>query len=187
MVLELREYSTNNSKERKDMTELKECPYCGGDGEIYVYSASRDKKLYLVRCENCGNGTCADEDVYTAIKLWNARISEQDDDDNVIHIYISMPESGLTENEKYEIQKELCEEASDFLEATVELIEPCIEEGSNEFQALASRVKSMSEADYVIFPDGWELKRECRIDYTIAGEYGKKILTGHGNKLQEEL
>ncbi len=59
MITELIE-NLMKGKESKSMTaELKECPYCGGDGELYVYSTnSRDKKLYLVRCENCGNGTC---------------------------------------------------------------------------------------------------------------------------------
>ena len=191
MITELIE-NLMKGKESKTMTaELKECPYCGGDGELYVYSTnSRDKKLYLVRCENCGNGTCADDDVYVAIKLWNTRTcekNEEEEEENVIPIYISLPASGLTEKERYAIQKELCEYASDYLEATVELKEPCIEEGSNDFEILAARLKSIGEADYLIFPSGWELNKECRIEYSIAGEYGKKTLLEYGNKLQEEL
>ena len=166
--------------------ELKECPYCGGDGELYVYSVSRDKNLYLVRCENCGNGTCADEDIYTAIRLWNVRVTENEDD-TVIPIYISLPENELSEDEKYNLLKKLSVTASNYFDATVELREPCIEKGSNDFEILAARLKSIGEADYVIFPDGWELNKECRIEYTIAGEYGKKLLIEHGNKLQEEL
>lgn len=187
MIAELTE-NLMKGKESKTMTaELKECPHCGGDGELYVYSVSRDKKLYLVRCSNCGNGTCADDDVYTAIKLWNARISEPNEDDNVIPIYISIPANGLNEDEKYNLLKELTEKTSDYLDATVELREPYIETGSNDLEILATRLKSIGEADYAIFPDGWELVRECRAEYTIAGEYGKKILIEHGNKLQEEL
>lgn len=187
MIAELTE-NLMKGKQSKTMTaELKKCPYCGGDGELYVYSISRDKKLYLVRCENCGNGTCADDDVYTAIRLWNARICEPDEDDNVITIYISIPADSLTEDEKYDLLKGLAEKASDYLNATVELREPCIEAESNDFEILAARFKSMGEADYVIFPDGWELKRECRIEYQTAIDYGKKILIEHGNKLQEEL
>ena len=185
MTLEFRN-CIKNSKESKNMTaELKECPYCGGDGELYVYSVSRDKNLYLVRCENCGNGTCADEDIYTAIRLWNVRVTENEDD-TVIPIYISLPENELSEDEKYNLLKKLSAAASNYFDATVELREPCIEKGSNDFEILAARLKSIGEADYVIFPDGWELNKECRIEYTIAGEYGKKLLIEHGNKLQEE-
>ena len=190
MIAELIE-NLIKGKENKIMTaELKECPYCGGDGELYVYSTtSRDKKLYLVRCENCGNGTCADDDVYTAIRLWNARpsVESEADEDTVIPIYISIPANGLTEDEKYNLLKGLAEAASDYLDATVELREPCIEKGSNDFEILAARLKSIGEADYLIFPSGWELNKECRIEYSIAGEYGKKTLLEYGNKLQEEL
>lgn len=187
MIAELTE-NLMKGKESNSMTaELKDCPYCGGEAELYVYSTtSRDKKLYLVRCENCGNGTCADDDVYTVIRLWNVRKCENDED-NVKTIYISLPAKGLSADEKYALQKFLSEKASDFLEATTELKEPCIETGSNEFETLAARFKSIGEAEYVIFPDGWELVRECRIEYETTKEYGKKILIEHGNKLQEEF
>lgn len=187
MVVELRDYSTKKGKESKDMiAELKECPYCGGDAELYVYSTGRDKNFYLVRCENCGNGTCADDDVYTVMRLWNVRTSN-DEEENVKTIYISLPAKGLSDDEKYNLQKSLAEEASDYLDAITELREPCVEAGSNEFETLAARFKSIGEAEYVIFPDGWELLRECRIEYETAKEYSKKILIEHGNKLQEEL
>ena len=165
--------------------ELKQCPYCGGEAELYVYVTGRDKKLYLVRCENCGNGTCADDDVYTVLKLWNVRLSDETDK-AVIPIYISLPR-GLNAQDKYALQKKLSEAASDYLNAIVELQEPCIEDGSNEFEALSSRLKSIGEAEYVIFPEEWELSRESRIEYETAIEFGKKILTQHGEKLREEV
>ena len=167
------------------IAELKDCPHCGGDAELFVYSTGRDKKFYLVRCENCGNGTCADDDIYTVIKLWNVRTSE-DDEDNVKTIYISLPAKGLTENEKYALQKDFSEKASDYLNATVELKEPYPDNDCNEIEILAVRLDSMAEAEYVIVPESWELLRESRIEYETAKEYGKKILLEHGNKLQEE-
>ena len=167
--------------------ELKECPNCGGDGAVYVYSIGRGRKLFLVRCENCGNGTCADEDFATVLKLWNARAENPEPkEDDVKMIYISLP-NNIDTDEKYTLQKSLCEAASEYLDATTELIEPCPDKDSTEIEELCARLKSMDGAEYVIFPDDWELERECRIDYTIAGEYGKKILIEHGEKLQEEL
>ena len=167
--------------------ELDRCPYCGGEGELYVYSIGGKRKLYLVRCEDCGNGTCADDDALTVVKAWNARADNTvpDDEENVKTAYISLPKN-LDDDEKYALQKRVAESASDYLSATVELREPYPEEGSNEFEVLATRLKSMGEAEYVIFPEGWELSRECRIEYETAIEYGRKILTEHGDKLRKE-
>ena len=181
--------------------ELEKCPYCGGDGELCTYDVDGEKRLYLVRCEDCGNGTCADEDAYTVIKLWNARVKhhyiaipkefledekEEEEEEEVRTVYISLPDN-MDKDEKYTKQKTLAEMASDYLSATVELREPYPEEDSNELEILAVRLKSMSEAEYVIFPEGWELERESRIEYETAKEYGKKILLEHGEFLQEEV
>lgn len=169
------------------IAELRECPYCGGDAELYAYSLGRDKKFYLVRCEDCGNGTCADKDVTTVIKLWNMRtVSGEDDEESVKTIYISLS-ADMDEDEKYSELKRLAEDASEYLGVTVELREPCTEKDSNELEKLSARLKSIGEAEYVIFPEEWELERECRIEYETAKEYGKKILLEHGNKLQEEV
>lgn len=168
---------------------LEKCPYCGGDGELYTYGiGGKSPRLYLVRCENCGNGTCADEDATTVVKLWNARINynKPDDGEPVNMIYISLP-GNMNADEKYDEQKRLAEMASDCLNATVELREAYPDEGSDEYEILSARLKSMGEAEYVIFPEEWELERECRIEYTIAGEFDKKILLEHGDKLQEEV
>ena len=169
------------------VVKLEKCPYCGGEAELYTYGiGGKSPRLYLVRCENCGNGTCADNDATTVVKLWNARIDKPNEEETVKTIYISLPEN-MDADEKYDEQKRLAEMASEYLSATVELREPCIDEENDELEALVLRLKSMDEAEYAIFPDEWELERECRIDYTVAGEYGKKILLEHGDKLQEEF
>lgn len=174
--------------------ELDKCPHCGGDGELYTYEVDGHKRLYLVRCEDCGNGTCADEDAYTVIKLWNARVKDHfveeerpEEEEEVKTVYISLPDD-MEDNEKKQAQKELAEMASDYFSATVELVEPCFDDDEEyEFKDLAARLESMGEAEYVIFPEGWELERESRVEYEIAKEYGKKILIEHGDKLQEEV
>lgn len=168
--------------------ELERCPYCGGEGSLFVYSIGGKKKLYLVLCEDCGNGTCADDDALTVVKAWNARADSPipDNEEAVKTVYISLPKN-LSDDEKYALQKSVAESASEYLSTTVELREPYPDENSNELEFLAARIKSIGEAEYVIFPDGWELSRESRIEYETAIEYGKKILTEHGNKLREEV
>lgn len=37
---------------------------------------------------------------------------------------------------------------------------------------LGEAIKLMSDADYVVFCNGWEDARGCRIEHTIAMEYG---------------
>ena len=180
--------------------ELDKCPHCGGDAELYTYEVDGHKRFYLVRCEDCGNGTCADEDAYTVIKLWNARVKDhfvevantpkerpEEEEEEVKTVYISLPDD-MEDDEKKHAQKELAEMASDYFSAMVELVEPCFDDDEEyEFEDLAARLESMVEAEYVIFPEGWELERESRVEYEIAKEYGKKTLIEHGEKLQEEV
>ena len=115
-------------------------------------------------------------------------VSDEDDCDEeaVKKIYISLP-SNLEEDEEYAIQKRISFMASKYLDAVVELEEVYPEEGIEEYEELVSRLESMGEAEYVIFPEGWELERASRIEYAAAREYGKKILIEHGEKLQEEM
>ena len=40
---------------------------------------------------------------------------------------------------------------------------------------LAKSIEAMSEADIVIFANGWEEARGCRIEYEVAKNYGKEI------------
>ena len=40
---------------------------------------------------------------------------------------------------------------------------------------LAKSIEAMSEADIVIFANGWEETRGCRIEFEIAKQYGKEI------------
>ncbi|MBQ6971574.1 MAG: hypothetical protein IJP86_04380 [Synergistaceae bacterium] len=171
------------------IVKLERCPYCGGEGELYTYGiGGKSPRLYLVRCEKCGNGTCADEDATTVVKLWNTRADNNklDKEETVKVIYISLPED-MSADEKYAEQKRVSDMASDCLNATVELREAYPDEGSDEYEVLSARIKSLGEAEYVIFPDEWEMSRESRIEYETAIEYGKRIMTEHGDKLQEEV
>lgn len=54
------------------MTELKPCPFCGGEAELHdVYSI----KLYWCKCEECGAETQAEDIIEKAIENWNRRVN----------------------------------------------------------------------------------------------------------------
>jgi len=54
------------------MTELKPCPFCGGNSEVHVTEA----EYWYVICLECGtiSGIYSSED--EAMKAWNRRVSE---------------------------------------------------------------------------------------------------------------
>lgn len=48
---------------------------------------------------------------------------------------------------------------------------------------LAKSIEAMSDADIVIFANGWEETRGCNIEFEIAKQYGKEIaILGDSNK-----
>ena len=53
------------------MTELKKCPHCGGEAEIYADS------IYFVECKNCEIGTRIKATEPEAIAAWNKRAKEE--------------------------------------------------------------------------------------------------------------
>lgn len=181
------------------LLELNKCPHCGEDATLCVYSTDEGKKLYLIRCENCGCGTCTDENVGTLVQLWNSRVcslcgkndgsNDEDDEDyeKVSTVYISLPEYGLTNKEKCEIQENLADCVSEYIGETLALTQLCVKDGASGIERMAERLLSIDIADYVVFPDGWEGERECRIDYKVASEYGKNIFFEHGEIIQEEF
>lgn len=80
------------------MIELKPCPFCGSDAEIftisYGYEEHRLKQHYRIRCPQCGishetafrvdvvysieNGAVVyDSELINAIEKWNRRANEQ--------------------------------------------------------------------------------------------------------------
>lgn len=180
------------------MIELKKCPHCGGKAKFFIFinrvsTKDKDKGIqYAVKCEDCVCGTPVCDSALEAAELWNGRdndINDMEDieEESVRKIYVSLPINGLDENDKYAIQKAICEDVCDYLGETVELCEPIPEDDSSELEILSARLEAMKEAEYVVFTEGWELNRECRIEYATAKEYDKKILTKQHKKIQEEI
>ena len=71
-------------KEENKLTELKPCPFCGGEAKIveYYIKGVANKKHYFVECKNCGVRRDNHHDGYRTrqdvINAWNRR--EENDD-----------------------------------------------------------------------------------------------------------
>lgn len=55
------------------MTELKPCPFCGGEAELY-----NDEGLWKVQCEDCEASTGQYYMPENAIAAWNTRHTDDD-------------------------------------------------------------------------------------------------------------
>lgn len=147
---------------------MEECPFCNKNKDVCVgKGVSRF----------CGNA-------FASAKLEMDK--DEKDNGKPVQIYVSMPECGMGTYGRALIFINLAEAASDYLNAVVEVCEPDTEGESSELEVIAARLKAMADAEYVVFPEGYELERECRLEHMAAREYGKKILIEIGENIQEE-
>lgn len=59
------------------MTELKKCPFCGGEAKIEWIPPLCE---YMIECQSCGMGSdpsVSYEDKNTLIQMWNTRTSDE--------------------------------------------------------------------------------------------------------------
>lgn len=58
------------------MTELKPCPFCGGDsdGVVLLHRVRYDINCYFVSCERCYGRTGEQTTKELAIEAWNRRV-----------------------------------------------------------------------------------------------------------------
>lgn len=52
--------------------ELKPCPFCGGEGQLYVYP-NHIKTEYNVQCSGCGASSRYGNNRNDVIEAWNGR------------------------------------------------------------------------------------------------------------------
>lgn len=92
-------------------------------------------------------------------------------------IMISQPMSGKTNEqirkEREELVKELERQGHEVID-TILTDKPPID-CDEAIYFLGSSIQLMSKADAIVFMKGWEKARGCRIEHTIAYEYGKFI------------
>ena len=67
------------------MDELKPCPFCGGEAELYESEAYNlknggkvDQTLWFVTCQDCTALLCGDLKK-KAVEMWNRRAGEADE------------------------------------------------------------------------------------------------------------
>ena len=98
----------------------------------------------------------------------------------MVKIFISQPMNGKTNAEIKKSRKLLEEKARNcFINCEVEIIDSFFEDAPHDAKPLWFLGKSLqllSSADYIIFGNGWEEARGCRIERECALQYGIGIL-----------
>ena len=89
-------------------------------------------------------------------------------------IMISQPMRGKTNEqireEREELVRRLQEEGHEVIDTVLD-----ISENKNPIYNLSKSIELLDKADGVVFMKGWQEARGCRIEYTIAVEYGKFV------------
>lgn len=94
-------------------------------------------------------------------------------------VFISQPMNGRPDQEIKKERKMLLNRAALAMGETVEEVDSFFENVPHDARPLWFLGKSLellSTADVVVFADGWEYARGCRIEHTCAIEYGIPIL-----------
>lgn len=91
---------------------------------------------------------------------------------------ISQPMNGKT---KEQIRKERAELVEKLESLGYEVIDTIIEETyDTPIEYLAKSIFYMAEADCILFMQGWETARGCKIEHEVAVNYGKMVVYEYG-------
>lgn len=92
-------------------------------------------------------------------------------------LMISQPMNGRTEedirSERESLIKALEEEGYEVIDTIVSTESP--KDLDTAIYYLSKSIEFISKVDGVVFMKGWEYARGCKIEHTIAVEYGKKV------------
>lgn len=99
-------------------------------------------------------------------------------------VFISCPMKDRTENEilaernfaKSEIKERFGDEDIQFIDSYFKEFKLNEQSLNTAVYCLGRAIVKLSEADIVVFCRGWELARGCRIEHTIAQDYGMDII-----------
>jgi len=64
------------------MTDLKPCPFCGGNAKLMTYHYQTLGDMLYVTCLSCGNETTGKLTAGEAIAAWNRRVDNRKERDN---------------------------------------------------------------------------------------------------------
>ena len=89
-------------------------------------------------------------------------------------LMISQPMRGKTNEqikvERAELVKKLEAEGHEVVDTVFDLAPKGVDEA---IYFLSKSIEFISQVDGLVFMSGWNAARGCRIDYQVAGEYGK--------------
>lgn len=92
-------------------------------------------------------------------------------------IFISQPMKGKTneqiKQEREELIQELEKQGHEVIDSVISDKVP--ENCDEAMYFLGKSIELMSKADGVVFMEGWEAARGCRVEYDVASNYGKFI------------
>ena len=87
-------------------------------------------------------------------------------------VFISQPMSGKSDAEILSVREEVKAVIREKYGDNVFIIDSFIKSNKSPVYMLGTAISLMSSADVVVFADGWENSRGCRIEYQVAKEYG---------------
>lgn len=95
----------------------------------------------------------------------------------MIKAFISQPMRGKTNKQIREERAELVEKLElDGYEVLDTVFDNAPKNTDEAVYYLAKSIEYLAKADTVVFMKGWEQARGCRIEHTVAYEYGKEII-----------
>lgn len=86
-------------------------------------------------------------------------------------IFISQPMTGKTEEEIFKEKDLAIKRLKEIFGEDIEILHSYSSENKPALYLLGEALKIMSEADAVMFLDGWEKSKGCQIEYECARRY----------------
>lgn len=97
-------------------------------------------------------------------------------------IMISQPMNGKTNEQIREERAELVEKLEKLGNEVVDTIISDFDDNTDPILYLAKSIEFIADVDGVVFMDGWEKARGCKIEHDVAVNYGKKVFYEYGVK-----
>ena len=94
-------------------------------------------------------------------------------------VFISQPMNGKSNEEIEAIREDIVNDFKEIYKEKVVILDSFFKNAPHDAKPvwfLGKSLEIMSEADVVYFAKGWENARGCRIEHTVAKEYGLKIM-----------
>ena len=102
-------------------------------------------------------------------------------------VFVSIPMRDKERSEVISGQQKALSYLSEYLSEPLSLIETFLDDNASTLECLGESIKRLSNADYVLFAEGWENARRCRIEHECAMEYGLKIFCEYEGSITEKF